>query len=115
MPATSESSSTFKDVSIIMATSGVTTLNVRLHSISLSHPLSSSSCSLCVRSSQLATRAAFAQHHRPHYAMPPEQVFLNGALTVALPTIGKDLHFKEVRVCLIGLSGGCPRGWGELI
>lgn len=31
MPATSESSSTFKDVSIIMATSGVTTLNVRLH------------------------------------------------------------------------------------
>lgn len=31
--------------------------------------------------------------------LPPEQVFLNGALTVALPTIGKDLHFKEVRVC----------------
>lgn len=31
MPATSASSSTFKDVSIIMATSGVTTLNVRLH------------------------------------------------------------------------------------
>lgn len=44
--------------------------------------------------------------------MAPEQVFLNGALTVALPTIGKDLRFKEVRVCLIGLSG-CPRAWGR--
>lgn len=98
MPATSESSSTFKDVSIIMATSGVTTLNVRLHPF-LPTLVLKFMLTLRTSPSHLATRAAFAQHHRPHYAMAPEQVFLNGALTVALPTIGKDLRFKEVRVC----------------
>lgn len=98
MPATSESSSTFKDVSIIMATSGVTTLNVRLHPF------------LPVPCPQVHAHFAYvpliwqpALHLRTTtdrtMPWPPEQVFLNGALTVALPTIGKDLRFKEVRVC----------------
>jgi hypothetical protein len=59
-----------KDALIVAAVSGITTLNVGFH-----------------YASPYATDQLFSS-----------QVFLSGALTVALPSIGKDLNFKQVRV-----------------
>ena len=67
MASTSDSFS-FKEALVVIAVSGVTTLNVR------------SSC--------FAIDAVLIF----------VKVLLGGALTVALPTIGKDLGFKQVRV-----------------
>lgn len=39
---------------------------------------------------------SFIDLPRLFHGITNTQVFINGALTVALPTIGKDLHFKEV-------------------